>query len=140
VSGQAVKGHLDTMLLALIRDGATYGYAIAERLRTQSDGPFDLPDGTIYPALRRLEDEGFLTSAWVSLGERKRKVYTLTGKGERELVSSTWRSGLPRADSAKGASQYPSSFACSPMTGSAAGSASFAPPRSTSYCAVAACC
>ena len=86
VSGQAVKGHLDTMLLAVIRDGANYGYAIAERLRTQSDGLFDLPDGTIYPALRRLEDKGFLTSEWVSLGERKRKVYSLTGKGERELV------------------------------------------------------
>ncbi len=44
------------MVLAMIRDGANYGYAIAERLRTQSDGLFDLPDGTIYPALRRLED------------------------------------------------------------------------------------
>jgi PadR family transcriptional regulator, regulatory protein PadR len=86
VSGQAVKGHLDTMLLAVIRDGANYGYAIAERLRTQSDGLFDLPDGTIYPALRRLENKGYLTSRWVSLGERKRKVYRLTGKGEQQLA------------------------------------------------------
>jgi PadR family transcriptional regulator, regulatory protein PadR len=86
VSGQAVKGHLDAMVLAVIRDGANYGYAIAERLRTRSDGLFDLPDGTIYPALRRLEDKGSLTSEWVSLGERKRKVYSLTAKGDRELA------------------------------------------------------
>jgi PadR family transcriptional regulator PadR len=86
MSGQAVKGHLDTMVLAVIHDGADYGYAIAERLRTQSDGLFDLPDGTIYPALRRLENKGYLTSRWVSLGERKRKVYRLTGKGERQLA------------------------------------------------------
>ncbi len=86
MSGQAVKGHLDTMVLAAVRDGANYGYRIAERLRSRSDGLFDLPDGTIYPALRRLDDKGFLASEWVALGERKRKVYRLTGKGERRLA------------------------------------------------------
>ena len=91
--GQTVKGHLDTFVLAAISHGANYGYAIAEWLRTQSDGTFDLPDGTIYPALRRLEDKGFLKSRWEATGERKRKVYSLTGKGERALADGKreWR-------------------------------------------------
>ncbi len=87
MSGQAIKGHLETLVLAAIQGGATHGYAIAERLRTASDGNFDLPDGTIYPALRRLEDKGLIKGSWVAAtGERKRKVYRLTGKGERALA------------------------------------------------------
>ena len=84
--GKPITGHLDTLILAAILNGATHGYVIAEWLRTQSGEVFDLPDGTIYPALRRLEDKGFLKSRWESTGERRRKVYSLTGKGERALA------------------------------------------------------
>jgi PadR family transcriptional regulator PadR len=54
----ALKGHLDGMLLAALEPGPRHGYAIMEALRAGSGGQFDLPTGTIYPALRRLERAG----------------------------------------------------------------------------------
>ena len=84
--GDPVRGHLDTLVLSAISHGANYGYVIAEWLRTRSGEVFDLPDGTIYPALRRLEEKGLLASRWESIGERRRQSYSLTGKGERALT------------------------------------------------------
>ena len=52
---QALKGHLDVLLLATLEDGPRHGYAVKEALREGSGGRFDLPTGTIYPALHRLE-------------------------------------------------------------------------------------
>lgn len=83
--GEAIKGHLDLLLLTLIESGEAHGYAIAERLRTASEGTFDLADGTIYPALRRLSDNGLLTSRWRDENGRRRRVYSLTAKGRRVL-------------------------------------------------------
>lgn len=83
--GEAIKGHLDLLLLTLIDSGARHGYALAERLRTASDGTFDLADGTIYPALRRLSDNDLVTSRWSDDGGRRRRIYSLTGKGRRAL-------------------------------------------------------
>lgn len=83
--GEAIKGHLDLLLLTLIESGATHGYAIAERLRGASGGTFDLADGTIYPALRRLSDSGLVTSRWSDDDGRRRRVYALTAKGRRRL-------------------------------------------------------
>jgi PadR family transcriptional regulator PadR len=53
-----LKGHLDTLLLASLENGPRHGYAVKEALRAGSDARFDLPTGTIYPALRRLEAAG----------------------------------------------------------------------------------
>lgn len=83
--GEAIKGHLDLLLLTLIEAGAAHGYAIAERLRGASNGTFDLADGTIYPALRRLSDSGLVTSRWSDENGRRRRVYALTAKGRRAL-------------------------------------------------------
>ena len=88
VRGEAVRGHLEALLLAAIASGATHGYAITEWLRSRSDNLFDLPDGTIYPALRRLQERGWLTSRWEATGERRRKVYSLTPRGELALADS----------------------------------------------------
>lgn len=88
--GQVLKGHLDMLLLAAIAAGTTHGYAIAERLRQASDGGFDLPDGTIYPALRRLEQRGFVKSSWESgSGGRARRHYRLTKSGSAALAEQT---------------------------------------------------
>ena len=61
---QALKGHLDTMLLASLENGPQHGYAVKEALRTGSGAQFDLPTGTIYPALRRLEAAGLVKGTW----------------------------------------------------------------------------
>ena len=77
-----LKGHLDALVLAALEGGPTHGYAIIEAIRARSDATFDLPEGTIYPALHRLEKAGLLKSAWVTPPSgRKRRVYELTKRG-----------------------------------------------------------
>ncbi|HUG75651.1 MAG TPA: helix-turn-helix transcriptional regulator [Acidimicrobiia bacterium] len=85
MSGQAMKGHLDLLLLAVLSDGAKHGYAVIEELRLRSDGAFDHPEGTIYPALHRLEKAGYLESGWSEVQGRKRRTYSLTSKGTTAL-------------------------------------------------------
>jgi DNA-binding PadR family transcriptional regulator len=79
------SGHLDMLLLAALRAGSLHGYAIIERIRTTSDNRFDYPEGTVYPALHRLEDEGLLRSKWSDVDGRRRRVYQLTARGHKSL-------------------------------------------------------
>ena len=89
---QALKGHLDVLLLAALEDGPRHGYAVKEALREGSDGRFDLPTGTIYPALHRLEHAGLITSSWSIVDGRRRRTYRLTAHGLRRLQAerSNW--------------------------------------------------
>ena len=93
-SAQMLKGHLDLLLLAACQGGPLHGYALMERLRLGSDGQFDLPEGTIYPALHRLEQAGLLTSRWSDDGPRRRRLYELSARGRTALEAGrqTWRS------------------------------------------------
>jgi PadR family transcriptional regulator PadR len=90
---ETLKGHLDGLLLASLEAGPRHGYAIMEQLRTGSGGQFDLPTGTIYPALRRLEQAGLIRGTWSEAGGRRRRVYDLTPAGRRMLAAErgTWR-------------------------------------------------
>ena len=85
--GEALKGHLDLLLLAIVADGPAHGYAIIEALRNRSGGMFDLPEGTIYPALHRLENQGLLQSIWSDEAPRRKRIYQLTPKGQKALES-----------------------------------------------------
>jgi PadR family transcriptional regulator, regulatory protein PadR len=85
--GEALKGHLDLLLLAILADGPAHGYAVIESLRSRSNGLFDLPEGTIYPALHRLENQGLLQSTWSEDTPRRKRIYQLTPKGQQALVS-----------------------------------------------------
>ena len=90
---EVLKGHLDALILAVVADGPMHGYAIIEELKRRSGGALSLPEGTVYPALHRLEAAGLLSSRW-SVGEgRRRRVYALTRRGQRELGvrRSEWR-------------------------------------------------
>jgi PadR family transcriptional regulator PadR len=82
---EALKGHLDSLILAVLEAEPAHGYAIIERLKQRSGGELSLPEGTVYPALHRLEEAGLLSSTW-SDGTRRRRVYRLTRSGRRELV------------------------------------------------------
>jgi PadR family transcriptional regulator, regulatory protein PadR len=82
---QILKGHLDTLLLATLADGPRHGYAVKERLREASGARFDLPTGTIYPALRRTESAGLLEGTWSVVSGRRRRSYALTAAGRRRL-------------------------------------------------------
>jgi transcriptional regulator len=87
-----LKGHLDLLLLAVLAPGPAHGYGIIEELRRRSGGAFDMPEGTVYPALHRLEREGLLASRWDEEGGRRRRVYELTVPGRAALRSqqSEW--------------------------------------------------
>ena len=93
MNAESLKGHLDLLLLAAVRPRPAHGYAIAETLRARSDGAFDLPEGTLYPALHRLERAGLLSSRWTEVNGRRRRVYHLTPKGHRALAARhvEWR-------------------------------------------------
>lgn len=81
------------MLLAALRRRPAHGYAIIEDLKSRSEGRFDLPEGTIYPVLHRLERQGLVTSEWSDASGRRRRVYRLTRKGQRALgeKAEAWR-------------------------------------------------
>lgn len=84
---EALKGHLDLLLLAVLTDGPTHGYAIINELRTRSGDTFDLPEGTVYPALHRLQRAGYVTSTWTTANGRRRRVYTLTDRGSAAFAT-----------------------------------------------------
>jgi len=90
---EELKGHLDAMLLAALEGGPRHGYAVIEALRQNTGGRLDLPTGTIYPALRRLEQGGLITGAWSVVGGRRRREYRLTAAGTRALSGrrADWR-------------------------------------------------
>jgi len=83
--GEALKGHLDLLLLSILANGPAHGYAIIESLRARSEGVFDLPEGTVYPALHRLENQGLLKSSWSEDSGRRKRIYQLTPKGQQAL-------------------------------------------------------
>ena len=70
---ERLKGNLDLLLLSVLSSGPAHGYAIISALRDRSGGTFDLPEGTIYPALHRLEDAGLLVSTWDRAQGRRRR-------------------------------------------------------------------
>jgi DNA-binding PadR family transcriptional regulator len=82
---EVLKGHLDALLLATLTEGPRHGYAIKEALRAGSGGRFDLPTGTVYPALHRLERAGLIRGSWSTVNGRRRRSYRLTAAGERAL-------------------------------------------------------
>jgi PadR family transcriptional regulator PadR len=93
MNGEWLKGHLDLLLLAVLEDRPAHGYAIIEALRQRSDGAFVLPEGTVYPALHRLERAGLLASRWSEASGRRRRVYELTAQGTAALAGyrEEWR-------------------------------------------------
>ena len=87
MEGDMLKGHLDLIVLAALAPGPAHGYAVIEEIRRKSGEAFDLPEGTIYPALHRLEEAGLLSSRWVTAESgRRRRVYALTRQGTRALA------------------------------------------------------
>ena len=93
MKADALRGHLDPLILAVVEHEPLHGYAIMEALQERSGGALDLPTGTVYPALRRLERAGHVVSDWSTVGGRKRRTYRLTGSGRNALSAerTDWR-------------------------------------------------
>jgi DNA-binding PadR family transcriptional regulator len=87
MEGEMLKGHLDMIVLAALGAGPAHGYAVIEEIRRRSGQKFDLPEGTVYPVLHRLEQAGLLASRWViAESGRRRRIYALTKRGGSTLV------------------------------------------------------
>src|ERR1700719_1565755 len=80
------QGALDLLILKAVTLGPVHGYAIAQRLQQVSRDVVQVPQGSLYPALHRLENRGLLTAEWkLSDTGRESKFYRLTAKGRRQL-------------------------------------------------------
>ena len=86
---EQLKGHLDLLLLSVLADGPAHGYAVIAQLRERSAEELTVPEGTVYPALHRLEEAGLLRSRWDVDDGRRRRVYELTRRGRRALDGRT---------------------------------------------------
>src|SRR5690348_8320990 len=88
-----VRGHLDGLLLSVLAGEPAHGYALIERLAARSGGELALPEGTVYPALHRLERDGLIASEWSTASGRRRRVYRLTSRGRRAAqdARSEWK-------------------------------------------------
>ena len=95
------RGDLRLVLLGAIARREMYGYELVAELKLRSDGLVDLPEGTVYPLLRRLEREGLIRGRWVDAsGGPRRRYYVLTQAGERALDEgrAEWRRFVAAAD------------------------------------------
>jgi PadR family transcriptional regulator, regulatory protein PadR len=106
---EVLKGHLDGLLLAALADGPRHGYAIKEALRVGSGGRFDLPTGTVYLALHRLERAGLIRGSWSTVNGRRRRSYELTAAGRRTLGEerSAWQKFSAAVTALLGGSPWP---------------------------------
>jgi PadR family transcriptional regulator, regulatory protein PadR len=93
-AGEILQGTLDMLILRTLVLGAAHGHTIAQAIERTSENALEVEQGSLYPALHRLEDRGWVASEWgVSENNRKAKFYRLTSKGRKELnaAAGRWR-------------------------------------------------
>jgi PadR family transcriptional regulator, regulatory protein PadR len=84
---EIMKGSIDILLLALLSKNDKYGYEMAKEIRAKSDEMYQMGEGTLYPALKRMEQKGWITSYWnEDLDTGRRKYYSLTEEGKSVLT------------------------------------------------------
>lgn len=92
VAGEVLQGTLDMLILRTLVMGPAHGHTIAQVIEHTSENALEIEQGSLYPALHRLEDRGWLSSEWgVSENNRKAKFYRLTATGRKELTAATGR-------------------------------------------------
>jgi len=93
-TGTLLQGTLDLLILARLARGGEHGFGIAEDVKTASDEVLRIEEGSLYPALQRLETHGLITSSWgMSENNRRARFYQLTTRGRKQLGVEvvTWR-------------------------------------------------
>lgn len=93
MDARLVTGTLEMLILEVISHGPSYGYEISQTVVQQSFGAFDVKEGSLYPALHRLEQQKFVTSYWQEIEGRRRKYYRISTSGQMALDAkkSEWR-------------------------------------------------
>jgi PadR family transcriptional regulator PadR len=87
---ELLQGTLDLLILKTLAAGAMHGYAIAERIQQRSDDVLVVEEGSLYPALYRMEEKGWIAAEWgKSENNRRAKFYSLTRAGRKQLEEET---------------------------------------------------
>jgi PadR family transcriptional regulator, regulatory protein PadR len=85
--GELVQGTLDMLILKTLTRGPQHGYGIAQTIRQTSEEVLRVEEGSLYPALHRLEVDGWIDAEWgVSANNRRAKFYRLTARGRKQLA------------------------------------------------------
>lgn len=105
MQGNLLRGHLDGLLLAVLSQGSGHGYELSQRLNRRSGGELEVPEGSLYPALHRLERAGLVESSWETTDGRRRRIYRMTRAGRRAASESRkeWRAFAGAVDRVLGA-------------------------------------
>lgn len=93
-TNEILRGTLDLLILQALSGGTAHGYSVARWIEAATDDVLALGEGTLYPALHRLEERGWVESEWgVSKNKRRAKYYSLTPAGRERLrvEASSWR-------------------------------------------------
>ena len=85
INKELIKGSTDMLILNLLKNEDMYGYHMIKKLKEKSKNVFDLKEGTLYPILHSLEEEGLISSYWDDTTGKKRKYYAITTKGKKSL-------------------------------------------------------
>jgi DNA-binding PadR family transcriptional regulator len=89
ITGDALRGHLESLILSVLNQGEAHGFEVWKRLERAGEGALQLKEGSLYPALYRMERAGLLKARWEDgKSERRgprRRIYRLTTKGSRQL-------------------------------------------------------
>jgi DNA-binding PadR family transcriptional regulator len=90
------KGSTEILILSLLAERPMYGYEISQQLEQRSNGYFEMKEGLLYPALHRMQHNGWLSTEWREVDGRRRKYYTLTALGRDVLgeQAAEWKSFL----------------------------------------------
>lgn len=92
INGDALRGHLETLVLSALRQGNGHGFEILHRLKTAGSGALNLKEGSLYPALYRLEAAGMIKGDWEDAKTTRRgprrRIYQLTPKGRRRFLAA----------------------------------------------------
>ena len=92
ITGDKLRGHVEALILSSLEDGACHGLEVIKRIESAGSGALRLKEGSLYPALYRLENDGLIKGEWESDGAgrrgARRRLYHLTRKGKRKLVSA----------------------------------------------------
>jgi PadR family transcriptional regulator len=109
MKADGASGHLDLVLLGVLSHGPGHGYAVITAVRELTEGALDLTEGSVYPALHRLEDLGLLASEWEPVAGRRRRVYSITAAGLDALQTQRkgWRALVSAVESVLRSSAVP---------------------------------
>lgn len=87
INKELLKGSTELIVLSILEKENMYGYQMIKELKEESENVFEFQEGTLYPILHKLEEKGWIISYWDETGGKKRKYYSITKDGKKQLKS-----------------------------------------------------